>query len=48
MAGPNQIIGGEFQDFEGAVLANNYLTMQLPHDASARYGAVGLYNHSRP
>jgi hypothetical protein len=32
MAGKNQIIGGAFQDFEGNVLANGYLTMQLSHD----------------
>ncbi len=32
MAGKNQITGGAFQDFEGNVLANGYLTMQLSHD----------------
>ena len=32
MAGKIQITGGAFQDFEGNVLANGYLTMQLSHD----------------
>lgn len=32
MAGKNQIIGGAFQDFEGNVLANGYITMELSHD----------------
>ncbi|MGA7401143.1 MAG: hypothetical protein WBW38_14045 [Candidatus Sulfotelmatobacter sp.] len=38
MSGPNQIIGGNFQDFEGNVLANGYLTMQLSHDAEESVG----------
>jgi hypothetical protein len=38
MAGQNQIIGGGFSDFEGSVLANGYLTMQLSHDASQSLG----------
>jgi hypothetical protein len=32
MAGVNQIIGGSFQDFQGNVLANGYLILQLSHD----------------
>lgn len=32
MSGKNQITGGAFQDLEGSVLANGYLTMQLSHD----------------
>ncbi len=32
MAGLNQITGGKFQDFEGNVLANGYLMMELSHD----------------
>jgi hypothetical protein len=38
MAGQNQIVGGAFQDFEGSVLANGYLTMQLSHDAQESVG----------
>ena len=38
MSGLNQITGGAFQDFEGNVLANGYLTMQLSHDAEESFG----------
>ncbi len=38
MSGPNRITGGNFQDFEGQVLANGYLTLQLSHDAQESVG----------
>lgn len=41
MSGTNQITGGAFQDLEGSVLANGYLTMQLSHDEQFSFSSGG-------